>query len=97
MSETPIDVSAMKLLLEASRLRNELPGIRGRLPDPDRAYQARTDQLEWAESQTVMIANEILAKLRSPRRLPDLVGEVPCSTFTLYRIAAELYETNQLA
>ena len=31
------------------------------------------------------------------RGIADLIGKVPCSTFTLYRIAAELFETEQIS
>jgi NADPH:quinone reductase-like Zn-dependent oxidoreductase len=45
---------------------------------------------------TEAIAQEVFAKLREPRPIADLVDEVPCSVFTLYRIAAELYESDQI-
>ena len=42
------------------------------------------------------VAELVLEKLREPRTIPDLVDEVPCSAFTLYRVAAELYESKQI-
>jgi CRP-like cAMP-binding protein len=97
ISRVPITLSAMNLLMEAMRLVDELPSVRDRLPEPDRPYQARTDDLRWEDEATLRAAHEILARLREPRPLRDLIGEVPCSTYTLYRIAAELYETGQIA
>ena len=86
----------MNLLMEAMRHLDEFPSVQRRLPDPDKQYRAKTDDLNWEEDATVRVALEILAKLRTPRKLAELVGEVPCSTFTLYRVAAELYETDQI-
>lgn len=34
--------------------------------------------------------------LLDPHPLAALIGKVPCSTFTLYRVAAELFETGQI-
>ena len=96
ISRVPISLSAMSLLMEAMRLVDELPALRDRLPDAERPYQARTDDLRWEEDATVRAAHEILAKLRDPRPLAELVGKVPCCTFTLYRIALALYETGQI-
>ena len=96
ISQIAISVSAMNLLMEAMRLVDELPSMRRRLPDPKKPYQARTDNLRWEEDDTIAIAHEVLAKLRNPHPIADLIGKVPCSTFTLYRVAAELFETEQI-
>lgn len=96
VSRTPISLSAMNLLMEAMRLVDELPEVRRRLPDPERPYQARTDELIWKEDRTLRAAHEVLARLRTPRRIADLVGEVPCCTYTLYRIAADLHASKQI-
>jgi hypothetical protein len=38
----------------------------------------------------------VLAKLRDPQPIAALVDQVPCSTFTLYRVAADLFESGQI-
>jgi hypothetical protein len=96
ISKIEISMSAMNLLMEAIRLVDELPTVLKRFPDPEKPYQARTDKLQWVENSTIVIAQEVLAQLRDPHPLPDLIGRVSCSTFTLYRIAAELYESQQI-
>jgi CRP-like cAMP-binding protein len=96
VSRVPISLSAMNLLMEAMRLVDELPEMRRRLPDPERPYRARTDELNWKDDRTLRAAHEILARLRTPRPIGALVGEVPCCTYTLYRIAADLHATKQI-
>ena len=97
ISKIRIPLPAMNLLMEAMRLMDELPSVRRRLPDPDKPYQAQTLHLQWEDSATVAIAEQIMGKLREPRAIADLIGEVSCSAFTLYRVAAELWESQQIA
>ncbi len=96
ISKVEITMTAMNLLMEAMRLVDELPAVRRRLPDPKKPYQARTEDLQWEEEDTIAIAYAVLAILSDPHPIADLIGRVPCSTFTLYRVAAELFETGQL-
>ena len=96
ISKVRISLTAMNLLLESMRLRDEFQSVRGRLPDPEKPYQARTQDLQWEDDSTVTIAQEVLAKLRDPHPIADLVDDVPCNAFTLYRIAAELWESDQI-
>jgi CRP-like cAMP-binding protein len=97
ISHVPISEAPMNLLLEALRQVDELARARGALSDPDRPYQARTEQLAWEDDGTRRAAREILAKLHRPRRLEDLVGLIHCSRYVLYQVAARLHETGQIA
>lgn len=97
ISKIRISMSAMNLLMEAMRLMDEAPAIRRRLPDPDKPYQAQTMQLEWEDDSDLEVARELMEKLREPRTLADLIDEVSFSAFTLYRVAAELWESGQIA
>lgn len=96
ISKIRISLTATHLLLESMRLMDEFPSVRRRLPDPEKPYQARTQNLQWEDDSTVTIAQEVLAKLREPRAIADLINHVPCNAFTLYRIAAELWESDQI-
>ena len=96
ISKVRISVSAMHLLLEAMRLIDELPAVLQRLPDPDMPYQARTQDLQWENDSTAAIAQEVMTKLQEPHAIADLIDDVSCSAFTLYRVAAELYESGQI-
>ena len=97
ISKIRISMSAMNLLMEAMRLMDEAPAIRRRLPDPDKPYQAQTMRLEWEDDSDLEIAQELMEKLREPRTLADLIDEVSFSAFTLYRVAAELWEKGHIA
>ncbi len=96
ISKIEISMSAMNLLMEAGRLVDELPRVRRRLPDPEKPYQARTEILLWDDEDTAAVAYSVLGKLQEPRPIAELIGEVPCSTFMLFRVAAELFETGQI-
>ena len=99
ISKTPLTLTAMNLLMEAMRLVDELPEVQGRLPDVMKPYKAqvRHRKLDWDEDSTRAVAKQMLAKLRSPKRLCELNGDLRCSTFTLYDVAARLFETGQIA
>jgi len=96
ISEVPISPPAMHLLMEAMRLSDEFYEIREQLPDPDKPFMVKTIKLVWDKERTAPIAEAILTKLRKPQRLDELKGQIPCSTFRLYKIASELYETRQI-
>jgi CRP-like cAMP-binding protein len=96
ISEIEISLSAMNLLMEAARLVDELGRVRRGLPDPDKPYQARTDELQWGDDESIDIAREVLAKLQNPRRIADLLSEVPASTYRLFSVAVELFKTGQI-
>ncbi len=96
ISEVPVTPPAMHLLMEAMRLADEFNEVREHLPDPEKRYIVKTIKLAWDNERTAPLAERILTKLRTAQRLEDLRGQVPCSTFTLYKIASVLYETKQI-
>jgi CRP-like cAMP-binding protein len=96
ISSRPVALTAMNLLIEAMRLKDELPKVRSRLPDPDQEYQAVEKSLTWEDAVTKPIARTLLKRLSKPRAIDDLVGEFNCSTMTFYEVAAGLFETGQI-
>lgn len=96
ISMVRISRSAMSLLMEAMRLIDEFPGVRARLPDPEKKLKAQSRSLEWKDGATAFIAQQVLDRLRNAKPIEDLINVVPCSTFTLYRVAAELFESGQI-
>jgi len=97
VSEREITRPAMTLLMEAMRLVDELPALRERLPPPDRPLQRRATKVSWDEEATLPVARYILDRLGQPVRLRDLEGEHPCTTHTLYDVAARLHEAGYIA
>jgi hypothetical protein len=71
--------------------------LREKLDGTNRRYQAKTKQVDWQEPRTAAAAEAIVGALAKPRTLEELRGRVPCSTFGLYRIAAELVEKGQIS
>lgn len=96
ISDVEISGSAMYLLMEAIRRVDEFPAVRDRIPDRKKPYQALVKKLKWKEDATKVFAQEVLEKLRDPRPIGELIAEVSCSTFTLYWVLAELYESGQI-
>jgi CRP-like cAMP-binding protein len=97
VSKSAITTPAMHLMMEAMRRADELAELREKLGGTTREYRAAGDAADWPDAATAKIAAQILAELKKPRRLEDLRGTVPCSSFVLYRIASELVEQGLLA
>jgi len=97
ISPVAIDAPAMHLLMEAMRRTDELGKLREEMPDPRRAFEAATTVLKWPEEVDTEAAQAVLRLLRSPRQLEGLNEMVPCSTYTLFRVAKVLLDTGQIA
>lgn len=99
ISPTSIRLTAMTLLMEAMRLVDELPRLRQRLDAGGRSFQAcvSPNRISWEDPATEPLARELLIELKMPRPIAELIGEMCCSTFTLYGVAARLLESEQIA
>lgn len=96
VSAVAINCPAMHLMMDAMRRADELAEMRDRLAGETRTYRAKKMKLVWEDARTADTAAAIHAALRDERRLEDLRGEIPCSTFTLYRVANQLLESGQI-
>jgi CRP-like cAMP-binding protein len=96
VSRVPIHPTAINLLMEAVRRVDELAALRERLPDPDKAYVARTHEVEWPEERTAELAQRIVTLLQTPRKLSGVARRVPASTFSVYEVAVALHESEQI-
>ena len=96
ISDVPITMPSHHLLMEAMRLADELEKLREELPDTKRNFEATTTSLKWDGKDDAAIAQAILRLLRSPRQLEGLHEQVPCSTYTLFRVASILIDTGQV-
>jgi len=97
--KTEITLSAMNLLMQAMKLVDELPETFSRLPDAELPLKAtvKPRKLRWEDAETRGVAKRVLTALRSPTKIEDLTGKTPCSTYLVYKVVAELYETQQIA
>ena len=96
ISDQGIEKGAAGLLMEAMRLVDEVARLREQLPAPPRRLKTRTTSLTWDDPATADVVRGILTELREPGRIEDLVGALPCSTHTLYQVAAQLYDAEHI-
>jgi CRP/FNR family transcriptional regulator, cyclic AMP receptor protein len=93
--QTDISMPAISLLMESVRLQDELPGLKAKLPDPDRVFHQEAGQLQWEEADTVDLAAALWSRLKKGASLNDLMRDVPRSSYAIYRTMVTLVETGQ--
>lgn len=97
VSKVAIAVPAMGLLMEAMRLVDELAAFRERLPEPERTLHKNTEELDWTDDKTEPLAQNVFALLEKPQSMAEVGEHVDCTTFALYEVVANLYESKQIA
>jgi len=93
--QTDISMPAISLLMESVRLQDELPGLKDKLPDPDRVFRQKAAQLEWEEVETVELAASVWSRLKKGACLNDLLRDIPRSAYAIYRTMVILVESGQ--
>jgi CRP-like cAMP-binding protein len=93
--QTDISMPAISLLMESVRLQDELPGLKEKLPDPDRMFHQKAGQLRWEEAETVELAAAVWSRLKKGVSLNDLMRDIPRSSYAIYRTMVLLVETGQ--
>lgn len=91
IGETPIEIPAMSLLMEAMRRIDEVRRFRELLPEAGTPLRAVSNGEEDDE-----VAKALLERLQKPRPLREILREVPGSTYVVYDAAARLYEGGRL-
>ena len=90
VSTVPIATPALHLMMESMRRADEMAELREKLRGTELSYRAADSEADWQDERTADAARCLLAALQQPRRLEDLRGEVPCSSYTVYRVAGLL-------
>src|SRR5262249_32196267 len=70
--QTDISMPAISLLMESVRLQDELPGLKDKLPDPERVFHQKAGQLQWEEAETVELSPSVWSRLKKGASLNDL-------------------------
>jgi CRP-like cAMP-binding protein len=96
ISSQTIAQPTVHLMMDAMRRADELADLQQQLRGDTQTYRVTSPELAWADSRTSTAATVIHRALQGGARLEDLRGKVGCSSFTLYRIAAQLVESGQL-
>jgi CRP/FNR family transcriptional regulator, cyclic AMP receptor protein len=93
--QTDISMPAISLLMESVRLQDELPGLKDKLPDPERVFHQKAGQLQGEEADTVELAASVWSRLKKGASLNDLMRDIPRSSYAIYRTMVGLVETGQ--
>ena len=91
-----ITMPAISLLMESVRLEDELPVLKERLPNPDRAFRQKATQLQWEDPETVELAAAVWARLKKGASLNDLQRDIPRCSHAIYRTVATLLDAGQV-
>jgi CRP-like cAMP-binding protein len=90
-----VTLPAISLLMESVRLQDELPLLKERLPDPERAFHQKAAQLQWEDPETVELAASVWSRLKKGASISDLQREIPRCTYAIYKTMAALLDTGQ--
>ncbi len=96
VSAVEIAVPTVHLMMEAMRRADELAEIKHQLQADTKVYGAMTKKLKWDDDCTLDIAKAILVALKQDRLLDEVCGGTTCSSFTFYRVAAQLHASGQI-
>lgn len=102
VSETPIDVPAMSLLMEAMRRIDEVRQFREVLPEAGTPLSAVGADVGGGGREngngngTNALEEALLSRFQRPRPLREVIRDLPGSTYSLYDVAARLYEGGRL-
>jgi CRP/FNR family cyclic AMP-dependent transcriptional regulator len=91
-----VSLPAISLLMESVRLQDELPMLREKLPDPDRIFRQRAEQLSWDDVENVELAVSVWARLKKGASIRDLQRDVPRCSHAIYNTVATLLEAGQI-
>jgi len=84
--EPEIAVSAMALLLESARLRDDLKELKTRYPDPRRVFQPTSEILAWGYEETQVLAEEIWVRLELGQSIAQMAKELPVCEHHIYNV-----------
>jgi CRP-like cAMP-binding protein len=94
--QSEVSLPAISLLMESVRLQDELPVLKERLPDPERAFRQKGVHLLWEDTDSVELAASVWSRLKKGASVRDLERDVPRCSYAIYRTLATLLDTGQL-
>jgi hypothetical protein len=96
--QSEVSLPAISLLMESVRLQDELPVLKEKLPDPDRVFRQRTEQLSWEDNDNdnVELAVSVWSRLKKGASIRDLQRDVPRCSYAIYSTVAALLESGQI-
>jgi CRP-like cAMP-binding protein len=94
--QSEVSLPAISLLMESVRLQDELPVLKERLPDPERAFRQKGGHLLWEDTDSVELAAAVWSRLKKGASVRDLERDVPRCSYAIYRTLATLLDTGQI-
>ena len=94
--QSEVSLPAISLLMESVRLQDELPVLKERLPDPERAFRQKGVHLLWEDTDSVELAASVWSRLKKGASVRDLERDVPRCSYAIYRTLATLLDTGQI-
>ncbi|MGD8895427.1 MAG: cyclic nucleotide-binding domain-containing protein [Acidobacteriota bacterium] len=94
--QSEVSLPAISLLMESVRLQDELPMLKERVPDPDRAFRQKGEHLLWEETDSVELAAAVWSRLKKGASVRDLERDIPRCSYAIYRTLVTLLDTGQI-
>ena len=94
--QSEVSLPAISLLMESVRLQDELPMLKERVPDPDRAFRQKGEHLLWEETDSVELAAAVWSRLKKGASVRDLERDIPRCSYAIYRTLAALLDAGQI-
>lgn len=82
----------MALLVEANRLQDELNRLKAHIPDPNRVFRPKVQDLSWRDEATAPLAKKIWALMGEGKPLADIFEKIPASHYAVYRIVSQMLD-----
>jgi CRP-like cAMP-binding protein len=95
--ERQIAMSPMALLLESSRLQDELKELKHRYPDPYRVFQPKSEVLAWDYEKTQALAEEVWVHLKLGQSIAQMASEIPTCEHHIYNVLSVMHERGLVA
>jgi len=89
---SPITISPMNLLLEAFRMKDEIPIFFGKIRNPDRIFNPTRETLVWEDNATLDLAGNIWSKISEGTSLKAILRDMPCCTYHTLSIVNRMLE-----
>ncbi len=95
--EERIPYRTIALVFEANRLQDELNKLKLNIPDANRVFLPKVQEFSWKDEETAALAKEIWDLIHQGKSLSDILGMVPVSHYSVYKIVTQMLDQGQIA
>lgn len=94
--ENRIPYRTIALLFEANRLHDELNKLKQHIPDTNKILLPKVREFSWKDNATAFLAKEIWDLINQGKSLTYILGKVPVSHYSAYRIVSQMLDQGQI-